>query len=99
MLVLAKQKSVAAVYRLVRDMGFFVVGTEGTFRRNWPGPAAWVKNDVRPEQLPAIMKRVGIADTAIDAEVAVLGGLRKASFDPPPVVAVVVPSIRGARNT
>jgi hypothetical protein len=97
--VLAKQKSVAAVYRLVRDMGFFVVGTEGTFRRNWPGPATWVKNDVRPEHLPRIMARVGITDPAIDAEVAALANVWKASIDPAPVVAVVVPSIRGVRHT
>lgn len=55
---LGAQRSVAAIYRLLRNAGLESY-SEGTFRRHWSTPAAWIQEKAHPKVLSQIFRVVG----------------------------------------
>jgi len=80
------ERSVAATYRLVKDLGRYHYYTYGTFNRHWKGAPAWVNESIRSEDTPAVLKLLGENDAELISEAARIAELWNGSQEPVPEV-------------
>lgn len=83
--MLAAQKSVAAVYRVLRGAGL-VHGSENTFRRHWSGPEQAVKELCRPGNLMALFGLANANTEWLSEKLGALSLLQEAANEPVPPV-------------
>lgn len=79
--LLGAQRSVAAVYRLLRDADLESCA-EGTFRKHWRGPREWVRQWARPRTLPQIYAAVGASRSRLDRMLSELATLEVHANEP-----------------
>lgn len=99
--LLGEQPSVAAIHRAIRETDPAFYETEQTFRRRWKKerstPASWIKANVYSVgRVAKIMKRVGMPDPEIEAEIAAIEAIAGRAAVPCPSVALAIPSLRAA---
>ena len=63
--LLAKQRSAAAVFRLVRRARLTHDLTEGTFRRHWSTPKYWIRGNITVGHLRAVLALLKVSPTTV----------------------------------
>lgn len=79
--LLASQKSVAATCRLLKAARLTHY-SEATFRNHWRNPAAWVKANIRADDLPRVFALLKVAPAELSQELSEIQSLAKAANVP-----------------
>ena len=80
--LLDAQRSVAAIYRVLRDTGLEYCA-EGTFRRHWQSSQIWTKNWAKPKSLLQIFGVVGASTERLSTMLSELRALEEYASQPP----------------
>lgn len=76
--LLKSQRSVAATCRLLKAAGLTRY-SEATFRNHWINPSAWVRGNIRADQLPHVLALIKMAPAEIIQELSEIKVLTEAA--------------------
>jgi hypothetical protein len=80
--LLAKQRSAAAVFRMVHHAKLTHDLTEGTFRRHWNGPKYWIQGNIRVDHLRKVLALLKVSPPAVVEQLAQIEALSEQAGAP-----------------